>query len=189
MAWTSKNDLVKVAEKDQSKRRVKRREIHGVFWLFFSSVYVWSPPVNSQYFKRALMGWETCRTQRCLFQSINWASLNLPICISVNIPLVKNSRFCDYEENSHMPGVLGRNKRHMRIVSLLHAGSIQWFKFKHQWNCVFHCTIALEAHRVLTEGSVDRIVEYYFNSEGIFTFPFPYPLLHMGGTMSNTTDP
>ena len=107
-------------------RRIKARggwrgEIHGVFWLFFSSVYVWSPPVNSQYFKRALMGWETCRTQRCLFQSINWASLNLPICISVNIPLVKNSRFCDYEENSHMPGVLGRNKRHMRIVYLLHS--------------------------------------------------------------------
>ena len=71
----------------------------------------------------------------------------------------------------------------------LYTFSIQWFKFKHQWNCVFHCTIALEAHRVLTEGSVDRIVEYDFNSEGIFTFPFPYPLLHMGGTMSNTTDP
>ena len=30
----------------------------------------------------------------------------------------------------------------------------------HQWNSVFHCTLALEAHRVLTEGSVDSIVDY-----------------------------
>ena len=58
---------------------------------------------------------------------------------------------------------------------------------KYQWNCVFHCTIALEAHRVLTEGSVDSIVDYDNSSEGIFTFPFP--LQHVGGTISNTTEP
>ena len=75
-------------------RRIKERggwrgEIHAVFCLFFSSACVWSPPVNSQYFKRDLMGWEVCRTLPCPFQSINWASWNLPIWISLNIQLVK----------------------------------------------------------------------------------------------------